>query len=317
MSTSTPTRIHVCLHLCLGVPTCVRVHTYLDPHLSTPVSPCPDPCPRPHLPGSTSVYTCVSMSRPVSVSTSTWILVCLHLCLGVPTRVRVHTYPDPRLSTPVSPCPDLCLRPHLPGSTSVYTCVSVSQPVSVSTSAWILVCLHLCLCPNPCSRPSTFHLHLQRDKYIQIHIIYKCTSLNLSLGAQSRFLYRLLPYFRHLPQRVHVSLTRAWVHVPQRNEGRVSGWYNQSKAARGFSKASGRAPGGAQSLNGQTLAQVVISRSVSLSPASGSVLTAQSQEPASDSVSPSLSAPPWLTFCLSLSKKKHKRKQTEVDQAAS
>ena len=40
-----------------------------------------------------------------------------------------------------------------------------------------------------------------------------------------------------------------------------------------------------------TLAQVMISKFVGLSPASGSVLTAQSMEPASDSVSPSLSAP--------------------------
>ena len=38
--------------------------------------------------------------------------------------------------------------------------------------------------------------------------------------------------------------------------------------------------------------------------ASGSVLTAQSQELASDSVSPSLSAPSPLMFCLSL-KNKH------------
>ena len=35
----------------------------------------------------------------------------------------------------------------------------------------------------------------------------------------------------------------------------------------------------------------------------GSVLTAQSLEPASDSVSPSLSAPPSLMLCLSLSQK--------------
>ena len=41
-----------------------------------------------------------------------------------------------------------------------------------------------------------------------------------------------------------------------------------------------------------TLTQVMISRFMGLSPASGSVLTAQSLEPASDSVSPSLSAPP-------------------------
>ena len=51
-----------------------------------------------------------------------------------------------------------------------------------------------------------------------------------------------------------------------------------------------------------TLAQVMISWFVGSSPASGSVLTARNLEPASDSVSPSLSAPPLLTRCLSLSK---------------
>ena len=44
----------------------------------------------------------------------------------------------------------------------------------------------------------------------------------------------------------------------------------------------------AQSVKRPTSAQVTISRSVSSSPASGSVLTAQSLEPVSDSVSPSL-----------------------------
>ena len=48
----------------------------------------------------------------------------------------------------------------------------------------------------------------------------------------------------------------------------------------------------AQSVKRPTLAQVVISRLMGSSPASGSVLTAQSLEPASDSVSPSLSALP-------------------------
>ena len=50
-----------------------------------------------------------------------------------------------------------------------------------------------------------------------------------------------------------------------------------------------------------TSAQVMISRFLSSSPASGSVPTAQSLEPASDSVFPSLSAPPPLTLTLSLS----------------
>ena len=51
----------------------------------------------------------------------------------------------------------------------------------------------------------------------------------------------------------------------------------------------------AQSVERPTSAQVMISQSVSLSPASGSGLTAQSLEPVSDSVSPSLSAPPPLS----------------------
>ena len=49
--------------------------------------------------------------------------------------------------------------------------------------------------------------------------------------------------------------------------------------------------------------QVTISRSGSSSPASGSGLMAQSLEPVSDSVSPSLSAPPPFMLCLSLSQK--------------
>ena len=47
-----------------------------------------------------------------------------------------------------------------------------------------------------------------------------------------------------------------------------------------------------------TLAQVTISWFMGLYPALGSVLTAQSLEPASDSVSPCLSAPPPLTLFL-------------------
>ena len=57
-----------------------------------------------------------------------------------------------------------------------------------------------------------------------------------------------------------------------------------------------------------TSAQVMISRFMSSSPVLGSVLTAQSLEPALDSVSPSSSAPPPLALsvcvCLSLKNKK-------------
>ena len=58
----------------------------------------------------------------------------------------------------------------------------------------------------------------------------------------------------------------------------------------------------AQSVKHLTSAQVMIARFVSPSPALGSVLTAQSLEPASDSVFPSLSASPPLALCLSLPK---------------
>ena len=59
----------------------------------------------------------------------------------------------------------------------------------------------------------------------------------------------------------------------------------------------------AQSVKRPTSAQVTISRSVSSSPASGSGLMPQSLKPASESVSPSLSAPPLFMLCLSLSQK--------------
>ena len=58
----------------------------------------------------------------------------------------------------------------------------------------------------------------------------------------------------------------------------------------------------AQSVVHPTSAQVMISWSVSSSPASGSVLTAQSLEPVSDSVSPSLSDPPPFRLSFPVSK---------------
>ena len=59
----------------------------------------------------------------------------------------------------------------------------------------------------------------------------------------------------------------------------------------------------AQSVKCPTSAQVMISQSVSLSPASGSVLTAQILELASDSVSPSLCPSSAHALSLSLSQK--------------
>ena len=57
----------------------------------------------------------------------------------------------------------------------------------------------------------------------------------------------------------------------------------------------------AQSVKRPALAQGMVSWFVSSSPGAGSVLIAQSVEPASDSVSPPLSAPPLLAICVCLS----------------
>ena len=65
----------------------------------------------------------------------------------------------------------------------------------------------------------------------------------------------------------------------------------------------------ARSVKRPTSAQVMISRFVGSSPGSGSVLTAWSPDPASDSVSPSLSAPPLLVLTLSRKERNIKKKK--------
>ena len=67
-------------------------------------------------------------------------------------------------------------------------------------------------------------------------------------------------------------------------------------------KDNGRGTWVAQWVKRLTLAQVMISQFMSSSPVSGSVMTAQSLEPVSDSVSPSLSDPVLFMLSLSVSK---------------
>ena len=69
------------------------------------------------------------------------------------------------------------------------------------------------------------------------------------------------------------------------------------------------APGWLTSVKRLISARVMISLFMGSSPGSCSVLTAQSLEPDSRSVSPSLSSPPPLTLCLSLSKINNKKKK--------
>ena len=68
----------------------------------------------------------------------------------------------------------------------------------------------------------------------------------------------------------------------------------------------------AQSVERPTSAQVMISLFVSSSSTSGSVLTAQSLKPGSDSVSPSLSLPLPCLHSVSVSQKQSKAKQNKT-----
>ena len=67
----------------------------------------------------------------------------------------------------------------------------------------------------------------------------------------------------------------------------------------------------ARSVRCPTSVRVMISQFMDSSPASGSVLTAWSLEPASDSVSPSLCAPLLLILCLSKTNKQTKKLNSE------
>ena len=68
----------------------------------------------------------------------------------------------------------------------------------------------------------------------------------------------------------------------------------------------------AKSVECPTSAQVMILRFTGSSLMSGSVLTVQSLEPASESVSPSLSVPPLLTLWLSLKNKYTLKKHCDI-----
>ena len=110
------------------------------------------------------------------------------------------------------------------------------------------------------------------------------------------------------------STTRAWTHQAEtRKEKSYTGAVAVTTRAGTFALLScclwacaNIHPGrtwGAQSVELLTSAQVMISWFMSSSPTSGSVLTARSPEPASDSVSPSLSDPPPIhALSLSVSK---------------
>ena len=88
-------------------------------------------------------------------------------------------------------------------------------------------------------------------------------------------------------------------------EGEICSQGHRATPELGLRLEAPGAPGWLSRLKHPTLAQVMVSRFVGSSPTSGSVLTAQSLEPASDSVSPSLSDPssPTHTLGLSLSQK--------------
>ena len=107
------------------------------------------------------------------------------------------------------------------------------------------------------------------------------------------------------PSCQHRARRRAWTHRPRNHDPSWSWTLNRlchpgAPTALVFKiNESFRSTWMTQSSEHLTLAQIMISQSVSSSPASGSVLTAWSLEPVSDSVTPPLC--PFLAHALSLS----------------
>ena len=101
-------------------------------------------------------------------------------------------------------------------------------------------------------------------------------------------------------------LLRAWWGAGEdcTQSRRASAWHN-TKALQMLALIKDMSQGAwvAQSVERPTSARVTISRFVSSSPASGSVLTARSPEPASDALSPSLCPSPARALSVSLKNK--------------
>ena len=97
--------------------------------------------------------------------------------------------------------------------------------------------------------------------------------------------------------RILCKMDRKRIENPEEDKSHWD-WTSQNWRVKSRKNRSNRGTRVAQSVKRPTSAQVMISRSVSSSPTLGSVLSVQSLELASDSVSPSLSAPRQLTLCL-------------------
>ena len=115
------------------------------------------------------------------------------------------------------------------------------------------------------------------------------------LNLKRATLKHIIIMFLKVKDKEFESSKRKAYHI-LRNFHKTLGWFKKNKFYFGGAWV-------AQSVKCLTLAQVTIWQFVSLSPASGFVLTAQNPEPALDSLSPSLSAPPLLVLCLPLSQK--------------
>ena len=174
--------------------------------------------------------------------------------------------------------------------------------------------------PGPRSRPAS---PLPRDHHEAWGQAANLEGITEPQGRRRRPEGSVFASAEHLPKmaRVHPAFENDGHRIPRRQspegpaatavntekypnlEKLVKRWLRQQDIThyRGKRLNVFRGPGEAQSDKRPTSARVMISRFVGSSRALGSVLTAQSLEPASDSVSPSLSAPPLLALALSLS----------------
>ena len=144
----------------------------------------------------------------------------------------------------------------------------------------MLVSVCECLCVCECLWVCVF-----RCVFVCAHV---CTCVSVSVTLPSGTYPK-----GKVPGEEFVLLTTRSVWIP------VAGEVRLPEGASCLNRGPLRGAWMAQLVERLTLAQATISQFLSSSPASGSVPTARSLEPASHSVSPSLSSSPPLSLCLS------------------
>ena len=188
----------------------------------------------------------------------------------------------------------------------LYVCVSDSISQWVNTETWlgIKILEDQCLGSILINRRKILQKPFYYFLFLKVYLFEReRVCMHTWVGEGQRGRERII----NRPCTQHRARRGAQSHEPREHSAETKSQtlnrLNHPGAPKGILKTNFRGAWVAQSVERPTSAQVMISRSGSSSPVWGSVLTAQSLEPASDSASPSLSDPPPFMLCLCLKNK--------------